>query len=237
MDGKFLASLFGGFQMSVAIDCGNCGGKFKAPDKAAGKYVRCPKCSARLSVPFVVPTIAPIAIARPVTTQRSDETEDDAVPMKFCFECGRRIRLRAEICPKCGVRQPVTDAHQSIRSSSRNGIAVPLLISAILNVIGGLVWASAFLWSLTEWPTEQILTVITAVLSGLMGTLSVYEWLLWSKTDRLSPNDLSRRATSLGIRMCIVGLLTNPITLICGIIVLSNGYQVANQQCTPPIDK
>lgn len=25
---------------------------------------------------------------------------------KFCHECGEVIRLKAEICPKCGVRQP-----------------------------------------------------------------------------------------------------------------------------------
>lgn len=25
---------------------------------------------------------------------------------KFCHECGELIRIKAEICPKCGVRQP-----------------------------------------------------------------------------------------------------------------------------------
>ena len=25
---------------------------------------------------------------------------------KFCFECGESINAKAEICPKCGVRQP-----------------------------------------------------------------------------------------------------------------------------------
>jgi TM2 domain-containing membrane protein YozV len=29
---------------------------------------------------------------------------------KFCQECGEIIRLRAEICPKCGVRQPYISA-------------------------------------------------------------------------------------------------------------------------------
>jgi TM2 domain-containing membrane protein YozV/ribosomal protein L40E len=27
---------------------------------------------------------------------------------KFCHECGSIIKAKAEICPKCGVRQPVT---------------------------------------------------------------------------------------------------------------------------------
>ena len=30
------------------------------------------------------------------------------VPTKFCFACGNQIDSRAEICPKCGVRQPVS---------------------------------------------------------------------------------------------------------------------------------
>jgi TM2 domain-containing membrane protein YozV len=29
------------------------------------------------------------------------------VPTKFCFACGQPIDVRAEICPKCGVRQPI----------------------------------------------------------------------------------------------------------------------------------
>lgn len=28
------------------------------------------------------------------------------VPTKYCFACGQSIDARAEICPKCGVRQP-----------------------------------------------------------------------------------------------------------------------------------
>ncbi|ANC36146.1 MULTISPECIES: TM2 domain-containing protein [Gammaproteobacteria] len=27
------------------------------------------------------------------------------VPTKFCYACGQQIDARAEICPKCGVRQ------------------------------------------------------------------------------------------------------------------------------------
>jgi TM2 domain-containing membrane protein YozV len=30
-----------------------------------------------------------------------------AAPTKYCFACGAAIDARAEICPKCGVRQPI----------------------------------------------------------------------------------------------------------------------------------
>lgn len=36
-------------------------------------------------------------------TKTSDE--------KYCHECGEVIRLKAEICPKCGVRQPFMPSH------------------------------------------------------------------------------------------------------------------------------
>ena len=34
-----------------------------------------------------------------------DEFIQKSADEKFCFECGALIRARAEICPKCGVRQ------------------------------------------------------------------------------------------------------------------------------------
>lgn len=46
------------------------------------------------TVPGWTPPDAQPAIAAP------------ASPTKFCFACGATIDSRAEICPKCGVRQP-----------------------------------------------------------------------------------------------------------------------------------
>lgn len=37
---------------------------------------------------------------------------------KYCVECGSIINVKAEICPKCGVRQPVLHLH------SKNNIAL-----------------------------------------------------------------------------------------------------------------
>jgi hypothetical protein len=36
------------------------------------------------------------------------ESSASSHPMKFCHACGTSIDARAEICPKCGVRQVVT---------------------------------------------------------------------------------------------------------------------------------
>jgi len=36
--------------MPIVVQCSGCGSKFRAPDEAAGKRVKCPKCSAMIEV-------------------------------------------------------------------------------------------------------------------------------------------------------------------------------------------
>lgn len=48
---------------------------------------------------------------------------------KFCFECGAVIRLKAEICPKCGVRQvaaPTSGPLGRTTTSGRNKFVAAL---------------------------------------------------------------------------------------------------------------
>lgn len=52
-----------------------------------------------------------------------------AVPMKFCQACGAQIDARAEICPRCGVRQPGT---------SGGGGKDRALAAALALLVGGL---------------------------------------------------------------------------------------------------
>lgn len=35
-------------------------------------------------------------------------------PTKFCHACGVEIDARAELCPKCGVRQPAAGKHNRV---------------------------------------------------------------------------------------------------------------------------
>jgi TM2 domain-containing membrane protein YozV len=54
-----------------------------------------------------------------VATKGADE--------KFCHECGAVIRAKAEICPKCGVRQtPATAAGLGVTPSGKSKIAAAL---------------------------------------------------------------------------------------------------------------
>ena len=53
-----------------------------------------------------------------------------AIDEKFCHECGAVIKAKAEICPKCGVRQmpaPVAGFGGSTAPNGKNRIAAALL--------------------------------------------------------------------------------------------------------------
>jgi len=76
---------------------------------------------------------------------------------KFCTNCGSVISARAEICPKCGVRQsPVPGVLGPLTASGRNRIAAALF-AIILGGLGlhkfylGRVWQGilylAFCWT------------------------------------------------------------------------------------------
>jgi TM2 domain-containing membrane protein YozV len=46
---------------------------------------------------------------------------------KFCHECGAVINAKAEICPKCGVRQPGVSNGMRVTPSGRSRLAAALL--------------------------------------------------------------------------------------------------------------
>lgn len=89
---------------------------------------------------------------------------------KFCFECGEVIRAKAEICPKCGVRQPdIRTAYASAVPTGKNRLAAALL-AIILGGIGahkfylGRVW-QGILYLLFCW---TFIPVVVGIIEGLV---------------------------------------------------------------------
>ncbi len=54
---------------------------------------------------------------------------------KFCQECGEKINVKAEICPKCGVRQAGTD-NQPKEKEEDNKWLITLLLCFFLGTLG-----------------------------------------------------------------------------------------------------
>ena len=59
--------------------------------------------------------------------------QQKALDEKYCANCGEIIKLKAEICPKCGVRQiPL----QSVNTSSSKNRTTAALLALLLGGIG-----------------------------------------------------------------------------------------------------
>jgi hypothetical protein len=137
--------------------------------------------------------------------QPVEEVQEEKSPSeKYCRECGGVIRAKALICPKCGVRQASYD--DDYIEPSRSGVKIPLLISAIADLVVGLIW---------------IATCFGAFIGVPMILLCVFEFSLYGRADSLPRNVLAGKAKTLAIFQIVVGLF-NMITLVCGIISMIN---------------
>ena len=97
---------------TIRFDCASCGKSLKAKAQLAGKSGKCPNCGASFNVPFIELAvdddfIAPSNFAKPGT--------------KYCHHCGSMIAALAEICPKCGVRQPSAPRYDGLSTVAPNG--------------------------------------------------------------------------------------------------------------------
>jgi len=54
---------------------------------------------------------------------------------KYCFECGNAINAKAELCPKCGVRQPLSGKSEEQREKENKWLAT-LLMCGFAGVFG-----------------------------------------------------------------------------------------------------
>jgi hypothetical protein len=95
-------------------------------------------------------------------------------------------------------------------SAEAGGVKVPLLVSAISNIVVGLFWMSFCFGVFFTVP---------------MIVLCIFEFTLWARADSLSPHELAAQAKTVGIFEILVGLVNLP-TFICGIIVLINAGKV-----------
>lgn len=105
---------------AIHFNCTACGRQLKVPPGTAGKRASCPACGETL----VVPGPEPPPLNDPVFAKLEPKAAPAAGNTKFCFHCGAVIAAPAEICPRCGVRQP---APAGAGSTSPNRVVAALL--------------------------------------------------------------------------------------------------------------
>ena len=100
------------------------------------------------------------------------EAPQKAPDEKFCSECGAIIKAKAEICPKCGVRQMAAPFVSSLGSIAPNGKSK--LAAALFALLLGCLGIHKFYLGQIKWGILYLLfcwTFIPAIVGFIEGII------------------------------------------------------------------
>ncbi|MGD9632027.1 MAG: hypothetical protein AB7G28_15275 [Pirellulales bacterium] len=142
--------------MPIQVTCPSCSSSFKAPDSAAGKKAKCPKCAGTIEIPAAAP--AEEIVDAEIAPNRPFDDDDFAVEppaavtvaaadRKNCPMCGELIQKDAVKCRFCGeVFDPVLRAKEAKSKGSpgdddlSTGEWVLAIICSGIGCIMGIIW-------------------------------------------------------------------------------------------------
>ncbi len=173
---------------AIYMNCTSCGRQLKVALGTAGKKAVCPACGATV----VIPGPQPPPLHDPLVARVEPAGAPAAGNTKFCFHCGAAISILAEICPRCGVRQPGT---------SGPGISGPnRVVASLLAIFLGSLGAHKFYLGATS---VGIIYLLIGVLLGvctfgistlILGLVALIEGLVYlSYTDEQFAAKYGRR--------------------------------------------
>lgn len=101
---------------------------------------------------------------------------------KFCYECGEIIRAKAEICPRCGVRQPFVGFGGM--GPGQENFLVPgqprsKIVAGVLAVLGGGIGLHKFYLGRPGWGIVYLLLIWTGI-SVILGLIEGIYYLTMS---------------------------------------------------------
>ena len=93
--------------MPVKVACPDCAAVLKAPDKARGKALKCPKCGGRVPVPAGEAAAAPakrqkVAAGTGEFLAGVDLSKAEDTSAEVCPKCGTEVFEEDVECPQCG---------------------------------------------------------------------------------------------------------------------------------------
>ncbi len=84
--------------MAIKFRCSECGHGIKAPDKAAGRGIKCPQCSAKVRVPSGKP--------RKRAPKKKEPSSEDSAEFLANLDMDRIAEADVELCQKCAAEIP-----------------------------------------------------------------------------------------------------------------------------------
>lgn len=134
--------------MPISFQCSHCGRTLRAPDDAAGKKVRCPKCQEVTRIPQAEVEAEPVAIPAIPEQEEQEETQrDDEDEREPCPMCGELIIANAAKCRYCGeiFDKELKRLERKKKGKSRDtkltvGDWVVAILCSWIGCIAGIVW-------------------------------------------------------------------------------------------------
>jgi hypothetical protein len=92
--------------MTIAVQCGGCGKRFKASDQHAGKNVKCPGCAASITIPAATTAPAAGSLGDLLDDELKVSAPAPAAAAKpagrKCRQCGDELIEGSHYCMACG---------------------------------------------------------------------------------------------------------------------------------------
>ena len=166
------------------FNCPSCGAVLMISQSLRGKKARCPKCMSISTIP-----IQTANIVSALGIQLDDDLDVSTYvnpSTKYCHHCGVKIAALAEICPKCGVRQPGQRSDTPNRSGDSPNKVVACLFAFFLGWFG----AHRFYLGETMWGVFYLLmniflfgTIIVPVVFAFICLIEGIVYLTYKDSD------------------------------------------------------